>query len=335
VPVSESNLLAYLDNIRSIIDIGPGDRCSQVFDLTFDLSVHDIFLTWTSGACLVIPEEQSPLFFYKYIRDKHITAWFSVPSTIQLFEKMRLLKPGSFPYLKTSLFCGEALPSRLAMKWLDAARDSRVINLYGPTEATIAISYYEIPRAGQMLERNGVASIGKVFDGHKHKTGDGNKGVQGELLLSGPQVVKGYYMDKEQTGRAFTDIDGDTYYLTGDIVEKDEEGTIYFMGRKDHEIKLHGYRINLLEIDYVISEFLGGEPVVDVLAGEGTSGVIICFALENIKKTNLEKDILEHCREKLPWYMVPEKVIFVKEFPLNVNGKTDRGKLLEKYNEGS
>lgn len=331
VPVAEENLLAYLENIKSYVKVGPGDRCSQVFDLTFDLSVHDLFVTWTSGACLVVPEQESPLFFHRYIREKQITSWFTVPSTIQLMDRMRLLKPGIFPSLKHSLFCGEALPVALAEKWAGAAPGSAAVNLYGPTETTIAVAGYTLPPKGEIKSKNGIVTIGNLFPGHNGRLGHKDE-MKGELLISGKQVVDGYCKNEEQTNSSFIVIEGRKYYRTGDIAESDA-GLLYFMGRSDQEVKLHGYRINLLEIDHVMNTFLGGKKAVNLFDRAGRSGRIVTFAANVEDPGKVEKQLLEHCRDTLPWYMVPEKVIFVDEFPLNVNGKIDRKKLEELLDE--
>jgi len=328
VPVSENNLLAYLENIKKLVDIGPGDRCSQVFDLTFDLSVHDLFLTWTSGATLVVPEEDSPLFFHKFIKKKKITSWFTVPSTIHLLDKMRLLKAGVYPDLKKSLFCGEALPAVLARKWMQAAPGSGMINLYGPTETTIAVSFYNLTTNDNIEEENGIVSIGRIFPGHEVRILGQEGSGKGELLVHGPQVVKGYYDDREQTASAFTEIDGRVYYKTGDIVKRNGDENIFFLGRKDQEVKLHGYRINLLEVEHCISTYLDGKKAVAVLHSSGPDGKIICFLADSKQKSGINAEILQYCRQHLPWYMVPEKIIFVKDFPLNTNGKIDRLKLV-------
>ena len=167
VPVSNGNLAAYLDFMLKTYDFKPEDRFTQNFDLTFDLSVHDIFLAWSSGACLCVPDDNSSFAMAGFIREKKPTVWFSVPSVVLLMDRMRLLKSGAFPSLRLSFFCGEALQSKTANAWKSAVPQARIINLYGPTEATIAISGYELRRdAGQCKSEIGIVSIGKVFDGN-------------------------------------------------------------------------------------------------------------------------------------------------------------------------
>jgi amino acid adenylation domain-containing protein len=330
VPVSESNLLAYLDYMLNTYDFSPDDRCSQTFDLTFDLSVHDMFITWLSGACLVVPVQPSPLHLGRYINQKNITVWFSVPSVARLMEGMRLLGNGSLPGLRYSLFCGEPLGKHLSKKWRRAAPGSRVVNLYGPTEATIAITSYELPGEGDPDAMNGIVSIGKPFSGQKYKldpvNSTGEKG-SGELLLGGSQVVESYFNDSEITQRAYKDKDGTRWYCTGDIATEDESGNLYFLGRIDQEIKHQGYRINLLEIDHTIRKFFRVDEVVTVYDESKGAGMIVSFITYPSRKGISRAKVMDTCKEKLPWYMVPEKVIFVEKMPVNLNGKIDRAAL--------
>jgi non-ribosomal peptide synthetase component F len=145
VPISHGNLTAYLDAASGMVAIAPGDRLSQTFELTFDPSVHDMMMCWIHGAHLIVPTHTDLARPANYIRERKLTHWFSVPS---LGYQMRLqgdLKPNSFPLLRSSLFCGEALPSALAMEWAAAAPNGNVENWYGPTEATIVCARHVLP----------------------------------------------------------------------------------------------------------------------------------------------------------------------------------------------
>ncbi|MBA3900324.1 MAG: AMP-binding protein, partial [Bacteroidetes bacterium] len=144
VPVKNESAYDYVNYITGKFEFNTADRFSQTFDLTFDLSVHDLFVCWKAGACLCMPPmEDAPALLSSYIKEKEITVWFSVPSVALLFQKVRLLKADNFNNLRYSFFCGEALPEEVAKAWEKAASSSKIINLYGPTEATIAIAFYE------------------------------------------------------------------------------------------------------------------------------------------------------------------------------------------------
>jgi amino acid adenylation domain-containing protein len=340
VPVSNGNVTAYLDFMHSRYEFYPQDRLTQLFDLTFDLSVHDMFLAWTSGACLVVPEDTSSFAMSRFIREKAPTLWFSVPSVVNLMDRMRLLKPDMFPSIRLSFFCGEALGEKTALAWKAAAPESLIVNLYGPTEATIAVSRYDVPEdIGKLKFEIGIVAIGKVFEGNSYKIlKESPEDQQGELCLAGNQVVRSYFKNEEANNQAFF-IDPDSgikYYRTGDLVKMDEAGDLFFLGRKDSEVKISGYRVNLKEIENLLERYENIQQAVVIFdSKEPGAGSILAFIVlksgEEIK-TGEQLNLL--CRDALPWYMVPGKFIFVDEIPLNVNGKVDKSLLMKRFNDG-
>jgi amino acid adenylation domain-containing protein len=334
VPVSHGNLAAYLDFMLKAYDFSPEDRFTQIFDLTFDLSVHDMFLAWSTGACLCVPEDNSSFAMARFIHEKQPSVWFSVPSVVNLMDRMRLLKPGAFPSIRLSFFCGEALQVQTAGAWKKAAGNSKLVNLYGPTEATIAISRYKLPEEiGNWKMEIGILSIGKLFEGNSYLL---NKEIgaaePGELCLAGKQVVEGYFENEEADQQAFF-IDPESglkYYRTGDIVKADADGDLFYLGRKDSEVKISGYRVNLKEIENVIDGYENISQSVVIY----DEGAILAFITDKDENA-VEKYLDAYCRERLPWYMVPGKFIFVDEIPLNVNGKIDKAALLKKFYDGN
>jgi acyl-coenzyme A synthetase/AMP-(fatty) acid ligase len=326
--------------MHSRYEFYPQDRLTQLFDLTFDLSVHDMFLAWTSGTCLVVPEDTSSFAMSRFIREKAPTLWFSVPSVVNLMDRMRLLKPDMFPSIRLSFFCGEALGEKTALAWKAAAPESLIVNLYGPTEATIAVSRYDVPEdIGKLKFEIGIVAIGKVFEGNSYKIlKESPEDQQGELCLAGNQVVRSYFKNEEANNQAFF-IDPDSgikYYRTGDLVKMDEAGDLFFLGRKDSEVKISGYRVNLKEIENLLERYENIQQAVVIFdSKEPGAGSILAFIVlksgEEIK-TGEQLNLL--CRDALPWYMVPGKFIFVDEIPLNVNGKVDKSLLMKRFNDG-
>lgn len=335
VAVTNRNVTAYLDNLSSMFSFNHEDVFTQTFDLTFDLSVHDLFVCWSAGACLCIPGDNSSFGLSRYLKQAQPTVWFSVPSVVLLMNRMRLLKENVFPWLRLSFFCGEALSADAAAMWKAAAPSSAIINLYGPTEATIAVSAYLLPEhIDEAKTRNGVVSIGRPFPGHRHLLA-GEVTGRGLLCISGPQVVNGYFGDEELTRAAFFEhgTPSQVYYNTGDLAEQDASGDLYFRGRADSEVKVFGYRVNLQEIDHVLNSSQNVKQAVTLYL-ESPSGE---YKLVSFIDPAREKDdipaILLHCRQKLPAYMVPEKIIFVDAMPLNPNGKIDRQTLAKIFRE--
>jgi acyl-CoA synthetase (AMP-forming)/AMP-acid ligase II len=246
---------------------------------------------------------------------------------------MRLLKPDAFPSLKYSFFCGEPLTVKTAKLWKSAAPGSTMVNLYGPTEATIAISRYQWVEDQPLKEKNGVVSIGKVFDPQEYRIFS-DAAQEGQLLLHGSQVITNYYNDEQSDATQFLTFDNSPskrWYKTGDIVEMDDDLDLFYIGRVDDEVKISGYRVNLLEIDHLISKFCNPVSVATVYQKEGNKDQIISFIQLFGGAAVSELEVVNLCRENLPWYMVPEKVIFVDSMPLNDNGKVDKKKLKQQY----
>ena len=339
VGVSQANVSAYLSHAVRAYGYSPADRCSQMFDLTFDLSVHDLFATWMAGACLCVPTKRATIAPAKFIRDEEITAWFSVPSAAMLMDRMRTMKPGAYPSLRISLFCGEALPATVAQKWSAAAPNSTVHNLYGPTEATIAITSYEwTANSGSET----AVPIGRPFPGHEVVIVDPSghavsEGQRGELCLAGPQVTPGYWEDPERTAASFVTLphSSDRWYRTGDLVEWSPTDGLIFHGRIDDQVQVMGFRVELAEVDAVLRAALHTESVITVSYPAGPAAeALYAFAVRNGDHDgdqgddhNGEVTALAMCREVLPPYMVPKQVFFIDHLPLNSNGKIDRAAL--------
>ncbi|MEN8225776.1 MAG: AMP-binding protein [Bacteroidota bacterium] len=335
VPVSNGNVMAYVNYMLEAWDFSEDDRFSQTFDLTFDLSVHDMMLCWMSGARLCIPEEDSAFRMAAYIRQHEISVWFSVPSMAILMHKMRLLKAGAYNNIRISFFCGEALPSTVASKWQESTDGHEVVNLYGPSEATIAITAYKWDE-GNRKSVNDIVCIGKIFPQQEYCLLDHQKKVvdgKGELCLGGTQIIDGYLDDTALSGKYFIELEqypGKKWYRTGDLVEKDGDGDLYFLGRLDSEVKISGYRVNLFEVDTLLRKITGTDLLASILDDRGTARIVSFVSSGSSME---QAEVIRRCREELPWYMIPEVIIFVDEMPLNANGKIDRNKLKQKLHE--
>lgn len=326
VPIHHTNVVAYVEHLLERFGAGPDDRFSQTFELTFDLSVHDLFVCWGAGAALyVLPQDQlmAPA---RFIRDHGITQWFSVPSAAVLMDRMRLLKPGAFPSLRVSAFCGEPLPADLAVKWAAAAPNGRVENLYGPTEATIAITGHVLDPAAPKA-RHGILCIGHPFPGARVRVvdADGHDAGTGELWLGGPQLSSGYWKDPDRTATAFVTSgpDRERYYRTGDLVERDADGDLYFISRLDDQVKVRGHRIELQEVNQVLKAVSGGafayalaHPVRDGIAQGIEAFLPLALRSEGAS-------ILDACAQRLPEYMVPARLHFTDDIPFTTSGKAD------------
>ena len=335
VSISHGNVISYLKNIDKKIDFSEKDRFSQTFDLNFDLSVHDMFVCWRNGACLFAPNESDMLLPVEYIKKNKISSWFSVPSLAMIIDNYGRLTDRMFPDIRYSLFCGEALPASLANKWSKAAPNSKLINLYGPTEATIAISMFFYEKGKNEKDFvNGIVPIGQLFEDQsgliinesKNQVKDNEKG---ELCISGSQVTKGYLNNLDKTKSQFIKLSNNSnqlWYRTGDCVMRNDYGVYYYLNRLDNQVKINGNRIELGEIEHVIREISKTDMVCVIVLSDTINKLDQIVAFVSGSKVD-ESKILFHCDTKLPKYMIPNKIKFINNMPLNINGKIDRIKL--------
>lgn len=336
VMVAHRNVTHFVDAMVERYAVTEADRLSQTFDLTFDLSAFDMFVTWEAGACLCVPTAAEKALPGRYVTDAGLTIWFSVPSTAVLMSRLRLLKPGRYPALRYSLFCGEALPIEVIEKWADAAPNSTLENLYGPTELTIACTLYRWNREHSPAESElGVVPIGEPYPGMKVLVVDEQlrevaPGETGELLMTGPQLTLGYYRDVERTAAAFLVPPDQTevFYRTGDRVRRPLPGKpLTYLGRIDNQIKIQGYRVELGEIEEILRQEAGVDVAIAIgwpVTASGADGVVGFLGAADADVDAVRARAIG----RLPPYMHPSSLRLMPEFPLNSNGKVDRKALL-------
>jgi amino acid adenylation domain-containing protein len=336
VGVAHRNVVPFVHAVADRYGIDENDRLSQTFDMTFDLSVFDMFVAWERGACVCCPSERELMAPGRFIRDSRLTVWFSVPSIGAFMRRLRMLKPGSYPGLRWSLFCGEPLPSELARAWAEAAPASTVENLYGPTEATIACTVHRFDPDDPREEVNGVVPIGEPIGGMRALVVDTemrevDPGSDGELLVAGPQITPGYWEDAEKTAAAFVIPPGreEVHYRTGDRVRRPAEPgePLSYLGRLDHQIKVLGHRVELGEVEAALREESGVDAAIAVGWPPTDSGCggIVAFIGDPDADTAELRAALE---ARLPEYMVPRRFELLDQLPVNANGKFDRKALL-------
>ncbi len=325
VPVSYGSLSMYISGITERLKIAEGLRYTQFFDLSFDLSIHDIFLSQFLSGTLVAPNTIDLMMPAAYVARESIDVWFSVPVLGAVLG--RAAKKAGYHGLRHILFCGEALPIETVQACRSHLSDfGKIWNLYGPTEATIAFTAADVTESEQF---DGTASIGTCFGRNEVALliGDVVKeqlqlGDEGELLLGGPQVFTGYC-----TAAPSPFVDGDTlrYYKSGDLVRFDKDGFVY-RGRTDSQIKWRGYRIELGEIENAVRSEFNLKTVAAVLshADKEPTIQVWCLASECVELMDTDR-----LASKLPEYMIPARINQIDVMPVNVNGKIDRKLLSE------
>ncbi|ONI83206.1 D-alanine--poly(phosphoribitol) ligase [Actinosynnema sp. ALI-1.44] len=321
VRITHGNTAHYFRLLAERYDFGPADRFSQTFDLTFDCALFDLFAAWDAGATAVALPSSALLSLPAFLAEEGITVWFSVPSVISYVRKAGVLEPGALSGLRWSFFAGEALKTGDAADWSVAAPASKVENLYGPTELTVTITGYRWDGA---VEVNGVVPIGAVHPGHEYRlrAADGTTAAdEGELCVTGPQLTGGYLDPADEQGR-FEDVDGKRWYRTGDRVRRLDGDVLGYLGRADSQIQLHGWRVELGEIDHRVRECPGVDDAVTLFTGDA----LIVFYTGLPQRPLALAALL---RRSLPEQLVPRQYRHLAEFPLNPNRKIDRPALLD------
>ena len=336
VMVSHRNVISFIDYLTERYEITENDRLSQMFDMSFDLSVFDMFVSWEKGACVCCPSQKTLIKPGKFIQDMELTVWFSVPSTVVFMKRLGMLKPNRYPSLKWSLFCGEALPVDSIQAWSQAAPNSKLENLYGPTELTIACTHYRWnPNKSHRECEMGIVPIGYPYSKMKvlildEKLNEVADGSVGELLMNGPQLTPGYWKDPEKTSTTFVAPPGkkEIFYRTGDRVRKPKgRSPMTYLGRVDFQVQIHGHRVELGEIEEIVRKASGYDGVVAIgwpFIHSGCDGIEVFIEGKRIDG----KDLHDSIELYLPDYMRPKKFHFINKLPLNVNGKFDRKALI-------
>lgn len=332
VPLSRKNLAAFIGAFWDLgYEVTEQDHILQCFDLTFDLSIMSYLVPMLRGACVyTVPYEGVKYLSIVQLMSEHaISIALMTPSTIQYLRPY--FEEFDFPAMRYSLFCGEALPTDVALEWSRCLPNAEVDNVYGPTEDTIFCTAYRLRRNSLNVEHNGVLSIGTtmtsgkviIVDEYNNEIHDGQVG---ELCLSGEQLTQGYWKNPEKNAEAFwLAEDGTRYYRSGDLCFYGEGGNINFVGRKDSQVKINGFRIELSEIEFHARQFLN-DTLVLVLAyanSEGTQSLAM-FIESAPQDSQLLKDYLA---TKIPPYMIPTDIIYVEKFPVNSSNKIDRSAL--------
>ena len=309
---------------------------------SFDLSVMDLYLTlYTGGTLWSLPKcvQGDMELLCKSLKDSDANVWVSTPS----FADVCLSEPNYsakiLPNLKKFLFCGEVLTNKTVERLQERFPDAKIINTYGPTESTVAIT--DILVSKTINKKIMPLPVGKPKRGTWIEIQDnkGNilsEGEKGEIVIIGDSVSIGYFNNDELTKKVFgkKTIENKEYryYKTGDEGYL-KNNYLYYSGRIDLQIKLHGYRI---EIEDVENNFIKATNVKQVaVMPKIKDGKVVSLIAFVVNKENIEDEFQEalKLKEKLkkyvPDYMIPRKIKFVSSLPRTNNGKIDRKSLGE------
>jgi amino acid adenylation domain-containing protein len=335
VMLSHENAFTFLDWCQQALGPFSGeDRFSSHAPFHFDLSVFDLFACCRNAATLVLIGERlarEPAALGTYLAGRRISVWYSAPSILALLaDQGRLDQPGVVPP-RLVLFAGEVFPIGPLRKLRRLWPEARLWNLYGPTETNVCTAQpipAEIPD-----DRAEPFSIGRVCPPLRARVVDEQgadvpAGERGELVITGPGMMRGYFGQPELTACAFfLDASGTNWYRTGDLVIDDGTGCFHFHGRRDRMVKKRGYRIELGEIESALYRHEGVDRAA-VVARSHDAGVSIeaFVALKADRKRSIIA-MKRHCTTYLPHYMVPDSITFMAALPMTSTDKVDYQRL--------
>ena len=334
VLVGHRSVIDFIDQFTEIFGINETDIIGNQAPFDFDVSVKDIYSAIKVGATLVIIPRalfSSPASLLDFICDKNVTNLTWAVSALCLVSTFHGLDYRVPTTVKRVMFSGEEMPLKHLNTWMTHLPDTEFVNLYGPTEITCNCTYHRISRD---MDYSGGIPIGYPFPNERVFLLDASDKLVtdpdtvGEICVSGSALALGYYNNPEQTAKAFCQNPlnssyPERIYRTGDLGKYLDNRELIFCGRKDFQIKHMGHRIELEEIERVISEVDGVERLCAVYDKERSK--LYGFYMGEIDK----KELREKLRQYLPIFMIPNTFYKIESFPITKNGKVDRKALLE------
>jgi len=305
------------------------DHVSQFANIGFDISVTDVYGAFSMGATLhPVIGTADRMFPARFIKREKITVWNSTPSVFGLMMRADEATSDMLGSLRVLHLCGEPLlPTHLDAAFA-AVPDVRVQNAYGPTEATVTVTTMVLNADYNADQCRSSASIGPSNEGMAVTLVGGETIDEGEIVISGPQVALGYWENPQETNAAFrlVEIDGvlQRAYFTGDWAER-RNGYIFFKERVDHQVKVHGFRIELDEIALVMET--EARAMVCVVKWDERLAAVI-----EGKPSQSETDLRTALSRRLDRHAVPEIICWIDHIPRSANDKLDRRGVIEWLN---
>jgi amino acid adenylation domain-containing protein len=317
-------------------------RTLQFTSLSFDVSFQEMFVTFSRGGCLVLVDEETrrdPQLLWRLIADKRIERIFLPFVALQQLAEAGESLSSEAGCLQQVITAGEQLKTTPTLQHLfEHLPGCTLENQYGPSETHVITSYRldencsqwaALPPIGKAIENTQVYVLNEGYCPMPI-------GVAGELYLGGVGLSRGYMNRPDWTAERFVpdpfhEVGGGRLYRTGDLVRYRADGNLEFLGRKDQQIKMRGYRVEPGEIETALSECDGvAQAAVVVFQGQRTgetrlAAYVVPKAGANINSSGLRNQL----RKRLPEYMVPASIVEMHEFPLTPSGKIDRKRLPE------
>lgn len=327
IQIQHRPVVNCLQAFREILTPRHRKRFLALTTICFDISVLELFLPLTAGLELVIAGsdlQRDPVQLNRLLTDQAIEIVQMTPSSMQMLIHAGL----SAPQLTEILLGGEALPPKV-LRWLQENTQARVLNVYGPTETTIWSMVQDVTGSAEITLGRPIANTQVyLLDGGLRRV---PTGVVGEIFIGGEGLASGYPGRPELTAERFL-FDpyrpGHRMYRTGDLGRRLEDGTIEYHGRTDNQVKIRGHRIEIGEIESVLSAAPEvRECAVTVRTDQTGDPYLAAYVVLNgipAESAGPVPGLREYLRKVLPDYMVPAAFVILQQLPLTPNGKVDR-----------
>ncbi len=320
--------------MRDYLGLEQSDVILQKTTFCFDVSVWELLMPLFTGTRMVLARpggHKDSQYLQDVIERSGVTVMHFVPSMLHAF--LHDLSEGRCSELKHVVCSGEELKGVMVDLFKEKFKTTHLHNLYGPTEAAIDVTAIDLSTVKKGAKRITIGS--PVANTHLYIVDDLLQiqplGVAGELLIGGVQVARGYLNREELTAEKFISSpfkDGERLYRTGDLARWLSDGTIEYLGRIDHQVKLRGYRIELGEIESRLSEFGSITESAVLLQRDGDHSFLVGYYVS--EESISDAELRTHLLSRLPEYMVPSHFMHLTELPLTTNGKLNR-KALPKF----
>lgn len=307
-------------------------RGALLASITFDASLAQIFIPLAHGGCVVLvdyDERLQPPNLWRLLAATQTSVIDATPSWLSAM--LDIATPETHWQPQRVVLGGEPLPPRLLTRLRQLWPQATVVNAYGPTEACIDAACYEIDPNTNIAPFNLSVPIGKALPNYRIYVLDSmlqpvTPGQEGELFIAGCGLARGYRKRPQQTAECFIAdpfVVGEKMYRTGDLMRMNAAGLLEFIGRCDNQIKIRGQRVELGEIESVLSQYENAYALAAVLIDDELTVCVVCDGAGAI--TNLR----EYAKNELPSAMQPQRWIAIAELPLTLTGKLDRKALHE------
>jgi len=334
VTMTHANIVAAATSITTYLESKSDDVVLSVLPLSFDYGLYQLLMCVKMGATLVLEKSFTyPAVLLKKLEAENVTGLPLVPTIAAVLLQLKLT-PGMFPKLRYLTNTAAALPRAHIERLRELFPHAKLFSMYGLTECK-RCTYLPPEQLNIRPESVGIAIPGTeayVVDEHGRRTAPGQVG---ELVIRGPHVMKGYWNDPQATDKALKPgpFPWEKVLYTGDLFRTDDEGFLYFVGRKDDIIKSRGEKVAPREVENVLYELPGVREaavvgVPDRILGMAIKAVVAVDAASGLN----ERAVIAHCAARLEEYMVPSQVEFRAELPKSENGKIARRAIAEEQN---